>query len=111
MSTVFSFLVHPIRKEVQNPKDESHPLKIGRLENRSSALVGTGVLPTTLDDSTIMCHNMFITMTNVAHQPYSRMACGSLTTISSTFILSFFPQINEEEKEDMATQQSREEEF
>jgi len=35
-----SFLVHPIRKEVQNPKNEPHPLKIGQFRTRSLAPLG-----------------------------------------------------------------------
>jgi len=51
MSSLSSFVIHLIRKEVQNPKDETHLLKIGGLRIRSSAPMEVGVLPIIPDDN------------------------------------------------------------
>ena len=101
MSSLSSFLVHPMRKEVQSPKDEPYPLKIGQLRTRSSAPMGTGVLPITLDGDTLsrqlMGHNKFITITNVAHQPHSHMARAWPPALHLHH-LPFLPPSNEKEK-------------
>jgi len=112
-----AFLVHPIRKEIQNPKNEPYPLKNGWLEARSSALVRAWVLPSNLNSGTLsrqlMYHNRFITTnrfvttTNVAQQPdfpYGK----SLTTSSSTFIFSH-SFLHLMKKKDTTTQQSKKE--